>query len=104
MLFSIPRFIAVLNFENVANDIRIVRIQTIKLCTKRVYLLPSYGFDSWRSVLKFVLPTGTWIEPTFFSDAFQDSAGRSAFHVDDLLELRRLFDKVQAGLAKEGKW
>ena len=37
-------------------------------------------------------------------DAFQEvSAGRSAFRVDNLLELRRLLDKVQAGLAKEGK-
>jgi hypothetical protein len=36
------------------------------------------------------------------TDAFQEvSAGRSAFRVDDLLELRRLFDKVQAGLAKK---
>jgi len=38
------------------------------------------------------------------TDAFQEvSAGGSAFRVDNLLELRRLFDKVQAGLAKEGK-
>jgi hypothetical protein len=38
------------------------------------------------------------------TDAFQEvSAGRSAFRVDDLLELRRLFDKAQAGLAKEAK-
>jgi hypothetical protein len=38
------------------------------------------------------------------TDAFQEvSAGRSAFRVDDLLKLRRLFDKVQDDLAKEGK-
>jgi len=38
------------------------------------------------------------------TDAFQEvSAGRSAFRMDDLLELRRLFDKVQAGWAKEEK-
>jgi hypothetical protein len=38
------------------------------------------------------------------TDAFQEvSAGRSAFRLDDLLELRRLFDKVQAGSTKEGE-
>ncbi len=38
------------------------------------------------------------------TDAFQEvSAGRSAFRMDDLLELRRLFDKLQASWAKEGK-
>jgi hypothetical protein len=35
------------------------------------------------------------------TDAFQEvSAGRSAFRVDDLLELRRLCDKVQDGLQR----
>lgn len=38
------------------------------------------------------------------TDAFQEvSSGRSAFRVDDLLELRRLLDKIQAGPVKEGK-
>ena len=51
--------------------------------------------------LKSLLTTMTDVIAT---DAFQEvSAGRSAFRVDDLLELRRLFDKVQTGLAKEGK-
>jgi len=66
MLISIPREIGILNFEDVTNDVRIVRIQTLKLCTKCVYLLPRDGFDSWRPILKLVLPAGTWIEPTFF--------------------------------------
>ena len=51
--------------------------------------------------LKSLLTSMTDVVAT---DAFQEvSAGRSAFRVDDLLELRRLFDKVQAGLAKEEK-
>src|SRR4051794_1970105 len=44
MLISIPRVIGIFNFENVANNVRVVRIQTVKLCAKGVYLLPSNGF------------------------------------------------------------
>ena len=58
------------------------------------YYSPSGNLKSLLTSMTDVVATG----------AFQEvSAGRSAFRVDDLLELRRLFDKAQAGLAKEAK-